>query len=107
MWSMHGSIFQREFLELYNISFDISKETSYCGEDLCFMQQTYLNLYTNYEIEHMMHKFSNKMTLIKYVPDTTSITHTNLYAKAIKGIVCNFKTVVAKAKQNNIDPHKV
>ena len=107
MWSMHGSIFQREFLELYNISFDISKNASYCGEDLCFMQQCYLNLNANYEQERMMHKFTNKMTLITYVPDTTSITHTNLYAKAIKGIVYNFKTIVAKAKQNGIDPHKV
>lgn len=36
-WSLHGSIFQREFLELYNITFDTSKDASYCGEDLCFM----------------------------------------------------------------------
>ena len=107
MWSMHGSIFQREFLELYNIAFDTSKDASYCGEDLCFMQQCYLNLYHNYEQEHVLHKFSNKITLCKYVPDTTSITHTNLYAKAIKGIVYNFKTIVAKAKQNGISPHKV
>ena len=106
-WSMHGSIFQREFLELYNIAFDVSKDASYCGEDLCFMQQCYLNLFHNYEQEHVMHKFSNKITLCKYVPDPASITHTNLYAKAIKGIVYNFKTIVVNAKQNGISPHCV
>jgi hypothetical protein len=107
MWSLHGSIFQREFLELYNITFATDKDSSYCGEDLGFMQQSYLNLHTAYEQEHMVHKFSNKMTLCKYVPDTTSITHTNLYAKAIKGIVYNFKFILKKAKENNINPHYV
>lgn len=107
MWSLHGSIFQREFLELYNITFATDKDSSYCGEDLGFMQQSYLNLHAAYEQEHMMHKFSNKMTLCKYVPDTTSITHTNLYTKAIKGIVYNFKFILKKAKENNINPHYV
>ena len=107
MWCLHGSVFQREFLELYNIEFPTDKDTSYCGEDLCFMQQSYLNLYMNYEQEHVMHKFVNKMDLVTYIPDGASIMHTNLYAKAIKGIVYNFKTIVAKAKQNGIDPHIV
>ena len=107
MWSLHGSIFQREFLELYNITFATDKDTSYCGEDLGFMQQCYLNLYDSYEQERMLHKFSNKMTLCTYVPDTTSITHTNLYSKAIKGIVYNFKFILKKAKENNINPYKI
>ena len=66
-----------------------------------------MNLYTAYEQEHIIHKFSNKLNLITYVPDTTSITHTNLYAKAIKGIVYNFKTIVMRAKQNNVSPYRI
>lgn len=107
MWSLHGTIFKREFLELYNITFATDKDSSYCGEDLGFMQQCYLNLYTSYELEQIFHYFSNKMTLCTYVPDQTSITHTNLYAKAIKGIVYNFKFIVAKAKANNVSPERI
>ena len=107
MWSLHGTIFKREFLELNNIEFATDKDTSYCGEDLCFMQQCYLNLYTSYELERMFHYFSTKMTLCVYVPDETSITHTNLYAKAIKGIVYNFKFIVEKAKANNVTPERI
>ena len=66
-----------------------------------------MNLYTAYEQEHIIHKFSSKLNLITYVPDTTSITHTNLYAKAIKGIVYNFKTIVMRAKQNNVSPYRI
>ena len=107
MWSLHGTIFNREFLELYNITFATDKNTSYCGEDLGFMQQCYLNLHTTYDMERVYHYFSNKMTLCTYVPDMTSITHTNLYAKAIKGIVYNFKFIIEKAKENNINPERV
>ena len=107
MWSMHGSIFQREFIELYHINFDTSPDASYCGEDLCFMQQSYLNLYHNFSQELMFHYYSYKMTLCTYVPELTSITHTNLYHKAIKGIVYNFKYIVKKAKENNINPYYI
>ena len=103
-WSMHGSIFKREFLELYDIQLATTPDTSYCGEDLSFMQLSYMNLQLNTTQEQMYHYFCNKMTLCRYVPDTTSITHTNLYHKAIKGIVYNFKYIVEKAKQNNISP---
>ena len=107
MWSLHGSIFQREFLELYNIRFDTSPDASYCGEDLGFMQLTYLNLHHNYEQEHMLHYYTYNMTLCTYVPEPTSITHTNLYKKAIKGIVYNFKHIIKGAKENNISPHRI
>ena len=107
MWSLHGSIFQREFLELCNISFATDPDSSYCGEDLGFMQLAYMNMYNNYEQERMLHYFTNKMTLCTYVPDTSSITHTNLYKKAIKGIVYNFKHIVSKAKQNGISPYRI
>ena len=50
----------------------------------------------------MNHYFFNKLNLCVYVPDTSSITHTNLYKKAIKGIVCNFRHVIKIAKINDI-----
>ena len=107
MWSLHSSIFQREFIELYGLCFDTSPDASYCGEDLGFMQLAYLNLYHNLGQELMLHYYTYKMTLCTYVPESTSITHTNLYHKAIKGIVYNFKHIVKKAKANNINPNYI
>ena len=107
MWSLHGSIFKREFLDLYHIQFAVSKDCSYCGEDLSFMQLCYLNLFDLAEIEHMHHYFTNKMTLCIYVPEPTSITHTNLYKKAIKGIVYNFKYIVACARKTNVNAVRI
>jgi len=107
MWSLHGSIFKREFLDLYHIQFAVSKDCSYCGEDLSFMQLCYMNLFELAEIERMQHYFTNKMTLCTYVPEQTSITHTNLYKKAIKGIVCNFRYIVACARKTNVNAVRI
>lgn len=107
MWSCHASIFKREFLNLYNINFAVDENSSYCGEDLGFMQCCYICLSQCAQEEHMNHYFSNKLNLCIYVPDTSSITHTNLYKKAIKGIVYNFKHIINCAKRNNIDASRV
>ena len=107
MWSCHGSIFKREFLNLYHIQFAVDPAQSYCGEDLSFMQSCYMCLLHCAEEERMKHYFSNKLNLCVYVPDTSSITHTNLYKKAIKGIVYNFYHVMDCAKINNIPMPRV
>ncbi len=104
MWSLCGTVFKREFLNLYHIYFATGPDESYCGEDLSFMQQCYMNLNEIKKQENIMHYFNNRMTLYTYVPEQDSITHTNLYHKAIKGIVYNFKFILKQAKRNNISP---
>ena len=103
-WSLHGSCFMREYLDLYNIRFPLDKECSYCGEDLSFMQLCYLNMTQIKSDERLSHIYSNPTCIYQRTYDASSIMHTNPHEKIIKGIVCNFEYIVSCAKKNNIFP---
>ena len=103
-WSLHGSCFQREFLELYNIRFPTDPDRSYCGEDLSFMQLCYLNMIQIKSDERLSHIYNSPFCVYQRTYDASSIMHTNPHLKIIKGIVYNYEYVVACARKNAIFP---
>ena len=103
-WSLYGSVFKREFIELYDIHFITDPDHSYCGEDLSFMQSSYLQLQQIAKDEIMNHYYKFPVDIIEYLPDAESIMHTNPHKKIIKGIAYNMDAVAQFGRKNNIYP---
>ena len=103
-WSLHGTCFMREFLELYNIRFPEDKNKSYCGEDLSFMQLCYLTMTQIKSDERIAHLYSNNNYVYYRTYEPSSIMHSNPHEKIIKGIVYNMEYVDTCAKKQNIFP---
>ena len=103
-WSLHGTCFNREFLELYNIKFPTIKECSYCGEDLSFMQLCYINIEQIKSDERLSHYYSNPNCIYERTYEPSSIMHNNPHEKIIAGIVNNYEYIIKCCKSNNIFP---
>ena len=103
-WSLHGTVFNREFLELYHIDFPTDPKCSYCGEDLSFMQLCYINMTQIKSDERLSHYYGNANCIYVRTYDKSSIMHTNPHKKIIAGIVYNYEYIVKCCKQNNIFP---
>jgi len=102
---MHGHIYKREFLELYDI--DFCKESSYSNEDIgfnhtCDMILNHIEMYDTTE-----HKVFYEYPIYFYTYDANSITHAGgkeyYYTKQIAGLAANAKHVIDNAEKNNIN----
>lgn len=102
---LHGHVYKREFLELYNIHF--CAESSYSNEDIgfnhiCDMVLNHINMYDTTE-----HKVFYEYPIYFYTYDRNSITHINgkeyYYTKQIQGLALNAKHVIETAEKDNIN----
>ena len=102
---LHGAVYEREFLKLYNIHF--CPESSYANEDIgfnraCMLVIKQLNLYDN---TIKLHFYGTPIYMYTY--DKNSITHINnkeyMYTKQLKGLLLNERHVIKIAKKNKIN----
>lgn len=103
-WSLHGTCFKREYLELYNIKFPTTPDCSYCGEDLSFMQLCYLNMIQIKSDERLSHYYGIPAHVYTRTYEPSSIMHTNPHKKIIAGIVNNYEYIVKCCRTNSIFP---
>ena len=102
-WCIHGTIFNRKFLNRYNIRFPITPECAYCSDDVAFMkccQQVEQNILLR---ERLTNKYSGEDVVYLRTFDETSITNANPCKKIIASLVNNAFYVVSKAKENKIN----
>lgn len=101
-----GKIFSREFIELYHIRFNTTKECSYSNEDRGFMAPCKLileHIAIHDKIERLCF---NSNVLYKRILDKNSITQANngsfYYFKHIPGLAHNAEHIVKICKENNL-----
>lgn len=104
---LHGVVYKREFLDLFNIKF--CSESSYSNEDVGF------NRACSLIIKELNLQDSTKKTqfystpIYMYTYDKDSITHKNkkeyLYTKQLKGLLLNEYHAIKIGKKNKI--HKI
>ena len=102
---LHGWVYKREFLELYNISF--SNLAPYSNEDIgfnrtCGMIQRHIAIY-----DKTQQQLFCKTPIYFYTYDKNSLTHINnkefLYTKQIHGLTKNMQYAINIAEKNNIN----
>ena len=102
---MHGYIYKREFLELYNIEF--CKESSYSNEDVGFNHTCDMILNHIAVYDFTEHKVFYEYPIYVYTYDANSITHANgkeyYYTKQIAGLASNAKHVIKNGENNNVN----
>lgn len=103
-WCIHGTIFNRDFLNRYNIRFPTTPECAYCSDDMAFMKSCQLVEKNILKDERLTNFYFNKMPIYLRTYDENSITNDNPCKKIIASLVNNAYYVVKKAKENNI-PH--
>ena len=102
---MHGTIYQRDFLEMYNITF--CKESSYSNEDIGFNHTCTIILNNIKLYDNTQYRLFIKEPIYYYIYDVNSITHINnkefLYTKHISGLITNIKHTLKIGEQNNLN----
>ena len=102
---LHGYIFKREFLNIYNISF--SKEEPRLSEDFGFVQ-TCLTIIKDLEYQLNIKPFFvfKPTCILYYIYDPTSLSHLNkdlnLSKNQIKAITINSLHLFSICKDNNV-----
>ena len=103
---LHGTIFNREFTELYHLCFNTTPECSYSNEDRGFMApcQLVLEHISSYDKNRRV-IFSNNV-LCKRLKDENSITQANngsfYYYKHIPGLAHNAEHIVNICRKNGL-----
>ena len=102
---LHGTVYKREFLELYGIRF--CGESSYSNEDVGFNRACSL-IIKQLDLHDSTKKSQFFNTPIyMYTYDKDSITHKNkkefLYTKQIKGLLLNEYHVIKIGENNKVD----
>ena len=103
---LHGNVFKRQFLDLYNIRFSRDKECSYINQDIGFTNICHMALAQNnkYEILSRYKLFDSVIQICTY--NGNSLTNKNnnfLQLKQIPGLAYNAIYVYNYGIQNNID----
>ena len=98
---LHGTIFKREFLNLYNIHFN-QKEGSYYHQDYGFIHSCYILLNKMQSTERLQYYYFNNKSIYIRTYNPNSMTNTSGNLKTIKGYVYNIEHVINICKQNNI-----
>ena len=103
-----GKIFQREFIELYNIRFNTTPECSYSNEDRGFMApckliMEYIRAYCDDRLRRIHFK---ENILYSRILDDNSITQANngsfYYFKHIPGLAHNAEHIINQCKENGV-----
>lgn len=101
---MHGWVYKREFLEIYNVNF--CAESSYSNEDIgfnhiCDMIIKHIGSYDN-----TVHKLFCETPVYMYTYNKNSITHANkkefLYTKQTRGLMLNGLHIIKNGIKNHI-----
>lgn len=103
-WCIHGTIFNRDFLNRYNIRFPVTPECAYCSDDMAFMRSCQLVENTILINERLTNFYWNKTPIYLRTYDETSITNSNPCKKIIASLANNAYYVVNKARENKV-PH--
>lgn len=105
-WCIHGTIFNRSFLDTYNIRFPVTPECAYCSDDMAFMKSC--RLVENFLLsnERLTNYSVHQMPVYLRTYDEKSITNSNPCKKIIASLANNAYYVVKKAKENNV-PHSI
>ena len=102
---MHGNVYKREFLELYNIRF--CEESSYSNEDIgfnhiCGSIIKHIGTYDN-----TVHKLFCETPIYMYTYNKNSITHANSkefkYTKQTRGLMLNGIHIYRSLINNKVD----
>ena len=102
---MHGNVYRREFLQLYNIEF--CKEGSYLNEDVGFNHicDTIIKHIETYD--HTPHKLFCETPIYMYTYNKNSITHANKkefkYTKQTRGLMINGLHIYNTLYKNKIN----
>ena len=106
---LHGAVYKREFLKLYNIRF--CRESSYSNEDVGFNRACHLVIRQLDEYDSTLKLQFFHTPIYMYTLDKNSITHANnkefLYTKQLDGLVKNIYHVVKIAEENKISPNYI
>ena len=104
---LHGAVYKREFLQLYNITF--CRESSYSNEDVGFNRACHLitRQLNEHDSTRKIQFFETPIYMYTY--DKNSITHANnkefLYTKQLSGLLKNIYHVVRIGELNHIADH--
>lgn len=103
---LHGKIFNREFIELYHLCFNTSRQCSYSNEDRGFVAPCKLILEYISTYDSNRRVCFNSNVLYKRLWDKDSITQADngsfYYFKHIPGLAHNAEHIVNICKQNNL-----
>ena len=101
---LHGTVYSREFLEIYNIHF--CAESSYSNEDVGFNHVCQLVIANMGIYDRNIHEYFFEIPIYFYKYDTNSITHANngefIYTKHIRGLTINTAHVIKMAIFNKV-----
>ena len=102
---MHGNVYKREFLELYNIHF--CEESSYSNEDIGFNHICGAIIKHIGTYDNTTHKLFCETPVYMYTYNKNSITHVNnkefRYIKQTRGLMLNGIHIYRSLIRNNID----
>lgn len=102
---MHGTVYQRNFIEYYHITF--CKESSYSNEDVGFNHTCDIILNNIKLYDNTNYRLFIKEPIYYYTYDINSITHFNnkefLYTKQVQGLVTNIKHTIKIGELNNLN----
>lgn len=106
---LHSKIINREFIELYHLRFNTTRECSYSNEDRGFMAPLKLILEHISTYDKNQRICYNNNILYKYLLDSDSITHKDngsfYYYKHIPGLSHNAKHIVDICRENGLHPN--
>lgn len=104
---MHGRVYKREFLELYNLSFCETPQGSYSNEDIGFNHTCNTIIHHIGSYDNSPHTFYYEYPIYKYIVDENSLTHKNnkefLYKAQIPGLVENAIYCIRQCEQNYVN----
>ena len=101
---LHGAVYKREFLKLYDITF--CRESSYSNEDVGFNRACHLIIrqLNEYDSTRKMQFFHTPIYMYTY--DKNSLTHINnkefLYTKQLSGLIKNIYHVIKIGETNGV-----
>ena len=102
---MHGWVYKREFLKIYNI--DFCAESSYSNEDIGFNHTCDMILKHIATYDNTLHKLFCETPIYMYTYNKNSITHANkkefLFTKQTYGLAMNGLHIVKKGLENEVN----
>ena len=104
-WCIHGTIFNRAFLDMYNIRFPVTPDCAYCSDDMAFMKSCQLVEAQILQTERLTNFYEGSDLIYLRTYDGTSITNNNPCKKIIASLANNAYYVVDKARKNDVSPY--
>lgn len=102
---LHGRVYKREFLELYNITF--CPNSSYANEDIGFNRACFAIIKQLQKYENTTLDYYFELPIYMYTYDKNSLTHKEnksfMYNKQVKGLAANIEHVKNICLLNGVD----